>query len=147
MPRAKKTKETIKESPKAKTRYFEGIGRRKTAIARVRILPGKTEEYQINKKTLVEYFQQPEYQKVATEALKRLGDDKKFEVSVLITGGGRNAQAEAMRHGLARALVLFDSELRPQMKTLGFLTRDPRMKERKKFGLRGARRARQWRKR
>ena len=158
MPRAslkKPLKKTAKEAPKAKaetsaleeTRYFEAVGRRKTAIARVRIRESKTPGFTINEKPIGSYLQETEYQKIAAESLEKGSPGKTFAVSAKVGGGGIHAQAEALRQGIARALVKFDNELRPSLKTLGFLTRDPRMRERKKFGLKRARRARQWRKR
>jgi small subunit ribosomal protein S9 len=101
----------------------------------------------VNDKSLADYFQQDEYQRIAMEALQKAGGNASFDISVRTTGGGMHAQAEAVRHGIARALVSFDGSLRSTLKAFGFLTRDPRMRERKKFGLKRARRARQWRKR
>ena len=139
-----------KESKK-EDRYWEGVGRRKTALARVRLKnalsKGKEQKFLVNEKPLESYFQDPELQRVARESLEKLGLEDSFLVNILTRGGGLPAQAEAIRHGVARALVLKDPELRSQLRTLGFLTRDPRMRERKKFGLHRARRATQWRKR
>ena len=139
-------KETQKEN-----KYWEGIGRRKTAIARVRIFaaPAKSKEpkFLVNEKPLETYFQDPELRRVAKESLDETGEEAAFAITVLTRGGGLPAQAEAIRHGIARALVENDPELRSRLRALGFLTRDPRMRERKKFGLHRARRATQWRKR
>ena len=132
---------------KDKGRYWEATGRRKTAVARARITEGKKASFVVNNKAFEDYFQDTEYRIIAKEALERGAADKAFEVSVLVRGGGVKAQAEAMRHALARALVKWDETMREPMKTLKFLTRDPRMRERKKFGLKRARRARQWHKR
>ncbi len=133
------------DSPK--NTYYESVGRRKTAIARVRISPSAKSDFVVNEEPFEHFIQDVEYQAIAKESLEKGSPDKNFQVSVLVRGGGPHAQAEAIRHGIARALVKMDAELRPNLKTLGFLTRDPRMRERKKFGLRRARRARQWRKR
>lgn len=129
-------------------RYWEGIGRRKTGVARVRIAEQeKGGFFVVNGKLVTEYFQDSECQRIAQEILKKITVVKPLGISVYIQGGGIRAQAEAVRHGLARALVEFDKTLHPQLRALGVLTRDPRMRERKKFGLKRARRARQWRKR
>ena len=127
--------------------YVEAVGRRKTAIARVRLSLSAKSQFIVNEKPLEEYVQEAAYQTIAKESLEKGSPDKTFAVSALVYGGGPHAQAEAIRQGLARALVKMDAELRPNLKTLGFLTRDSRMRERKKFGLKRARRARQWRKR
>lgn len=126
-------------------KYIEAVGRRKTASARVRIIEGKQEQITVNDKPLLEYFAIEHVADVAREALKNA--PTKFTVSARVFGGGVKAQAEAVRHGIARALVAYDQELRKDLKAAGFLKRDPRMKERKKFGLRKARRAPQWSKR
>ena len=128
-------------------KYWEGVGRRKTSVARVRIREQEKGSFLINGKTLQGHFQDPECQRIATEVLEKIYSVKPLGVSVLVAGGGIRSQAEAVRHGLARALVSLDQNLRPQLKAFHFLTRDPRMRERKKFGLKRARRARQWRKR
>ena len=128
-------------------KYYEGVGGRKTSSARVRIYPGKkTSEYTINEKTVDEYFQTKKQKKQARQALK-LVDEEDMEVSVLVEGGGMNSQAEAVRHGLARALEDHNEDYRGKLKSAGYLTRDARQKERKKPGKRGARRSPQWRKR
>ncbi len=130
-----------------KTKYHEGIGGRKTSSARVRIYPNdKESEYIINEKTVDEYFQTQKQKKQARQALK-LVDEKDVNVSVLVEGGGMNSQAEAVRHGLARALEEYNEDYRKKLKSAGYLTRDSRKKERKKPGKRGARRSPQWRKR
>ena len=136
-----------KAAPKKAERFIEAIGRRKTAIARVRITPQKTRSFVVNTKPFEQYFQSEQLQKVVVEALDRAHLSQEFAVSVLTRGGGMQGQAEATRHGISRALVKFQEDLRAPLKELGFLTRDPRMRERKKFGLKRARRARQWRKR
>jgi small subunit ribosomal protein S9 len=128
-------------------RYIEAVGRRKTAVARVRLYPDTQTSFIVNDAALKDYFPTHEQQTVATEALQASGIEEPFRVSVRIYGGGEHAQAEAMRHGVARALVAHDPELRTTLKKAGYLKRDPRMKERKKFGLRKARRRPQWSKR
>ena len=125
--------------------YIEGLGARKTASARVRITEGKA-SFVVNEKPLEQYFQDSEDRKICQEPLERV-EGKTFQISVKVGGGGVRSQAEAVRHGIARALVAWNPELRPILKTYGYLKRDPRMRERKKFGLVRARRARQWRKR
>ncbi len=149
MPKTSTTKKAPvkKAAPKKAERFIEAVGRRKTAVARVRITPQKTRSFVVNEKPYEQYFQSVQLQKVVTEALDRAHISQEFAVSVLTRGGGMQGQAEATRHGISRALVKFKDELRAPLKELGFLTRDPRMRERKKFGLKRARRARQWRKR
>jgi small subunit ribosomal protein S9 len=127
--------------------YIEAIGRRKTAGARVRIVLGGKNTYNVNGNSLATHFQTTSLQDTAKDALVKSDLDVKFNVSVHVKGGGVQSQAEAMRHGLARALVEFDPSLRKLLKKLGYLKRDPRKKERKKFGLKKARRAPQWSKR
>lgn len=148
-PRAKRAEEAApKEAEREEKveRYFGAVGRRKTAVARVRLFikPG---EFTVNVKPYGQYFPTLALQKIADDALKLMKLEGRFKVSVRVLGGGIHAQAEAIRHGLARALVLFNPEFRKRLKRAGFLRRDPRMKERKKFGLKKARRAPQWQKR
>lgn len=141
----KKEKEAKKE--KEIEKYFEAVGRRKTAVARVRIrFNAQKREITVNGKNFTDYFKEKEEQDVLTSPLVKAGVSG-FMVSIKTSGGGRRAQAYASRHGLSRALILTHPEFKPVLKTLGFLTRDPRMKERKKPGLKGARRAPQWSKR
>ena len=130
--------------PKKKEQFIEAVGRRKTAVARIRIVEDAKGEFVVNNKPMDEYFQEKEQQYIATQALIL---EKTPTVSAKVKGGGMHVQAEAVRQGIARALVKSDGELRSQLKSLGYLTRDPRKRERKKFGLKRARRARQWRKR
>lgn len=127
--------------------YIEAIGRRKSAGARVRIVKGSKNTFNVNGLSLSTYFQIPRLQDVAKGAMKKSDIDVKFNVSAHISGGGIQSQAEAMRHGLSRALVEFDPSLRKTLKKLGYLKRDPRKKERKKFGLKKARKSAQWSKR
>jgi small subunit ribosomal protein S9 len=130
-----------------KEKYIETIGRRKTASARVRISNSKSKVIVVNDKEFEEYFPTKELQKTIENVLKHSPKDDNFKVTAKIKGGGIHAQAEALRHGIARALVEYKAELRKSLKDAGFLKRDPRMKERKKFGLKKARRAPQWSKR
>lgn len=145
----KKPKKEIKKKPKAekKDRYFEAIGRRKTAIARVRLYPAGDGSILVNEKPLEKYFDILNLQKTAVSPLEKMADLGKFSVTAKVKGGGITAQAEAVRHGISKALTLFDPESRKTLKHAGYLTRDPRMRERKKFGLKRARRAPQWSKR
>ncbi|MFA5173332.1 MAG: 30S ribosomal protein S9 [Candidatus Paceibacterota bacterium] len=136
-----------KEVKKTKVsgKYFAGVGRRKTSVARVRIFSGS--DISVNSRSLEKYFPLKKFQKIVSDPLKLTGLFGKLGMSVLVKGGGPSSQAEAVRHGLSRALILKDPELRKNLKAAGFLKRDPRMVERKKFGLKKARRAPQWRKR
>lgn len=132
---------------KTEQKYIEGIGRRKESVARVRITPAKKTTFIINKKTLAEYFRVSRLQKIAEAALNDIGIKEKFSISVQVKGGGITSQAESIRLGIARALVEFNEELRKELKKIGYLKRDPRVKERRKFGLKKARKAPQWSKR
>lgn len=129
---------------KTKKKYIEATGRRKTSTARVRLFAGK-EAYVINGKDLATYFPTEELQKIVTDPLRTL--EAAYEVSVVVKGGGIHSQAEAVRHGIARALVKEDEGVKTTLKTEGYLKRDPRAKERRKFGLKKARKAKQWSKR
>lgn len=130
-----------------KNKYIESVGRRKTATARVRITESAKNAFQVNDKSLKDYFKVNEFVEIASEALAKSKTPTHFDVSVKVSGGGVSSQAEAVRHGIARALVLYDQELRKKIKGLGFLKRDPRAKERRKFGLKKARKSPQWSKR
>jgi small subunit ribosomal protein S9 len=121
-------------------------GRRKEAIARVRVTPGSG-EIQINGRSLDDYFPTRVHRMVAQSPLRTIGRDKEYDVLATIEGGGVNGQAGALRLGIARALIELDPELRPQLKSEGFLTRDAREKERRKYGLKKARKAPQYSKR
>jgi len=147
-PKRRKTqkKELQAKKPLKKEKFFEAIGRRKTAVARVRLIKGD-KGISINDKLLEKYFPTQELQQIVVAPLKKLNCFDDFKVIARIKGGGVHAQAEALRHGIARALLLFDQNFRKPLKGAGFLTRDARMRERKKFGLKRARRAPQWRKR
>ena len=128
-------------------KYLEGVGRRKTAVARIRLIPQGEKTFLVNGKPIDTYFPAIELQQTAKAALERMSCLDKFGISVKVRGGGITAQAEAIRHGIARSLVLFNPDFRKRLNKAGFLTRDPRMRERKKFGLKRARRAPQWSKR
>ena len=129
----------------AKVQYY-GTGRRKKSIARVRLLPGSG-SIKINNRDITEYFNFETLRVLAKEPLTLTENLDKYDVIVNVSGGGFTGQAGAMRHGISRALLKADSELRPVLKKAGFLTRDPRMVERKKYGLKGARKAPQFSKR
>ena len=126
--------------------YFYGTGRRKSSVARVRVYNG-TGKITINDRDVEEYFGLETLKLIVRQPLALTGNLDKFDIVCRVAGGGVTGQAGAIRHGLSRALLLFDEELRPELKKAGFLTRDPRMKERKKYGLKGARRAPQFSKR
>ena len=121
-------------------------GRRKEAVARVRLVEGSG-AYQLNGRSLDEYFPTRAHRMIVSSPLRLAGKDKDLDVMALIEGGGVSGQAGALRHGIARALIELDPELRPLLKKEGFLTRDPREKERRKYGLKKARKAPQYSKR
>ena len=129
----------------ANTKYY-GTGRRKSSVARVYLVPG-TGKITINKRDMDEYFGLETLKVVVRQPLTATETADKFDVLVNVRGGGYTGQAGAIRHGVARALLEADNEYRPVLKAAGFLTRDPRMKERKKYGLKAARRAPQFSKR
>ena len=127
--------------------YYEGVGRRKTATARVRLFPGGDGSIVVNERPLDEYFSRDMPIILLKEPLKATAMESRFNVSVRVRGGGTNGQAGAIRLGIARALLKVDPDLRPILRKGGFLTRDSRVKERKKPGLKGARKAPQYTKR
>ncbi len=127
-------------------RYYEAVGRRKRAVARVRLYPGNG-EIVINEKGLREYFGRPQDWQSVLAPLQLTDHETAFNLSVLVKGGGITGQAGAIRHGVARALLVADPNLRKPLRRAGFLTRDPREKERKKPGLKRARKAPQYTKR
>lgn len=133
--------------PEENGRYWEAVGRRKTAIARVRLFTRGEKGMWVNGKEYQNYFQYPGLSLIPEDPLKKMKSFERFRVNAHVSGGGKHAQAEALRHGISRALVKFNQDFRKRLKRAGFLTRDSRMKERKKFGLKGARRAPQWQKR
>ncbi len=126
--------------------FFYGTGRRKKSIARVRVYAG-TGKITINDRDIDDYFGLDTLKLIVRQPLTLTELTDKFDIVCRVTGGGVTGQAGAIRHGLARALLQYDESLRPVLKKAGFLTRDPRMKERKKYGLKGARRAPQFSKR
>ncbi len=140
------TKEVVK--PKVKSGdYIPTVGRRKCASARIRLTVGGTGKLVVNEKDWKEYFPTVELQQVVAAPLKAVGMDDRVDITVKVVGGGPKGQADAVKLGIARALVKSDEELKKTLKSLGFLTRDARIKERKKFGRHKARRGHQWSKR
>ncbi len=125
---------------------YSATGRRKTSVARVRLVPGEG-KITINKRDIDDYFGLETLKLIVRQPLVLTETQARFDVIVTVSGGGLTGQAGAIRHGIARALVKSDEELKPAIKKAGFLTRDPRMKERKKYGLKAARRAPQFSKR
>ena len=132
---------------KSKKPYPYGTGRRKSSVARVRLFPGGTGAITINGRDIEEYFGLETLKMVVRQPLNTTGVVGKVDIAATVTGGGVTGQAGALRHGISRALLEMDPEFRPALKAAGFLTRDPRMKERKKYGLKAARRAPQFSKR
>jgi small subunit ribosomal protein S9 len=130
-----------------KGKYLEAIGRRKTATARVRLFPSVKSSILVNDLDFSQYFKIEEERRVVEESFTKSKTAVKFRVVARVRGGGSMGQAAAIRHGIARALVADEPELRKKLKKAGLLKRDPRMKERRKFGLKKARKAPQWSKR
>ncbi len=144
----KKEKPAIEpKSSVAEERYWEAVGRRKTAIARIRLFTKGEKVFLVNGKPLNIYFPILNLQQIAKSALEKMNCSDKFRVITIVKGGGLSAQAEAIRHGISRALVKFNQDFQKRLRRVGYLTRDSRMRERKKFGLKRARRAPQWQKR
>ena len=134
-------------SETTKTRYIEAVGRRKTSIARVRATPSTKSSFVINDgMSIDDYFKTEAQRLIVVEAFKS-APGTHFAITAVVSGGGVNSQAEALRHGIARILIEVNPELRKDLKKEGFLKRDPRAKERRKFGLKKARKAPQWSKR
>lgn len=129
-----------------KVAYHYGTGRRKHSVSRVRLIPGNG-AITINGRNIDDYFGLETLKLIVRQPLALTNTLEKFDVVCTVTGGGVTGQAGAIRHGISRALLQYDAELRPTLKAAGFLTRDPRMKERKKYGLKAARRAPQFSKR
>lgn len=127
-------------------RYYESIGRRKTSTARARLFT-KGQGIIVNGKDYKEYFPTEELQKMAESSLKKMKSLDRFKVEIKISGGGMQSQAEAVRHATARVLVIFNEDFKKRLRRAEYLTRDPRMKERKKFGLKRARKSPRWSKR
>ena len=136
-----------KTSTKTKNKYTYAVGKRKASIAQIRLFDKGKGEITINNKTAKEYLPDFELQEIIQAPLKLVDLDKKVDISVLVKGGGKKGQAEAIRHGIARALDKLNKDLRKTLKVAGYLKRDARIKERKKPGLKRARRAPQWQKR
>ena len=132
---------------KSSEKYIAAIGRRKTSTASVRITPAEKTTIVVNDKPVDAYFATKELVKVASEALQKPADVKDYAVTVVVKGGGVHSQAEAIRHGIARALATLGDDMKTEVKKLGFLKRDARAKERRKFGLKKARKSSQWSKR
>ncbi len=130
----------------ANTERYYGTGRRKTSVARVYLMPGKG-DVKVNRRSMDDYFGMETLKVIIRQPLVATGNADKFDVLVNVRGGGFTGQAGAIRHGISRALLQVDADYRPVLKKAGFLTRDPRMKERKKYGLKAARRAPQFSKR
>ena len=130
-------------------KYLEAVGRRKTSVARVRIFNSTAADSGIfiNEKSVDEYFKTPEQRKIVGDALATLKAEGKYRISAKLSGGGTHSQSEALRHGISRAFLKIEPEWRKSLKMEGFLKRDPREKERRKFGLKKARKAPQWAKR
>ena len=128
------------------TEKYYGTGRRKSSVARVYVMPGKG-NITINKRDIDEYFGLETLKVIVRQPLETIGATDKFDIIVSVHGGGYTGQAGAIRHGISRALLQADADYRPVLKKAGFLTRDSRMKERKKYGLKAARRAPQFSKR
>ena len=127
--------------------YFYGTGRRKSSVARVRVYANGTGKITINNRDIDDYFGLDTLKLIVRQPMELTGTSGKVDIICTVAGGGVTGQAGAIRHGLSRALLQYDAELRGALKKAGFLTRDPRMKERKKYGLKGARRAPQFSKR
>jgi len=145
-----KTKKAKTEKAESKSggKYFYAVGKRKTAVAQLRIYPvEKAKDFLINDKKVEEYFPVARFLETAKSPIVLSGNDGKFDVTVHVSGGGISAQSEAVRLGVSRALVVFDEEMRKGMRDRGFLTRDSRIVERKKPGLKKARKSPQWAKR
>src|SRR5258708_3047434 len=126
-------------NPEPKTRYIQTVGRRKTSTASVRMTPATNTSILINNRDLAEYFPTVEMQAIVMDPFKKTKIAQGFKISAMLHGGGIHSQAEALRHGISRCLIIYDLEHRKVLKAEGFLKRDPRAKERRKFGLKKAR--------
>jgi len=147
----KKKVEVVSEESSAvekesRDRYFEAVGRRKTATTRVRLYTKGTGVL-VNGKDYKVYFPLPNLQKIIDDPLRKMKNLERFKITAHVSGGGVNAQAEAIRHGISRALVVFNTDFKKRLKRAGYLKRDPRRKERKKYGLKKSRKAPRWSKR
>lgn len=139
--------EFVFKIPAKLDRYYEATGKRKTAVARVRLYTQGDKVMVVNEKPYEKYFTTKDLQNIAFSPMEKMKAAGHFKVTALVSGGGIHAQAEAVRHGISRALVEFNADFRKRLRRAGFLTRDPRARERKKFGLKRARRGPQWSKR
>ena len=138
---------TAEEAKNQKSeKFYEAVGRRKTASARVR-LHTKGNGYTINAKDFKEYFPLVSLQRIIEAPLRKMKSLERFRIEAKVAGGGARAQAEAVRHGIGRALIVFNADFRKRLKRAGYLKRDPRQKERRKYGLKKARKAPRWSKR
>lgn len=135
------------KAQKRKDGYIETVGRRKTSTARVRLQESSKSSFEVNGKTVDSYFPTAKLASITRDALSNIEGKKNFTITVVVKGGGSNSQAEAIRHGVSRALVELDEESRTKLKKMGYLKRDARAKERRKFGLKKARKSPQWSKR
>jgi len=140
-------KDKLKKKGVSEEQYLEAIGRRKTSVARVRLFTKGEKVFLVNEKPYNLYFPTLELQQIASDSFEKMKCLNKFRVLVKVKGGGLHSQAEAVRHGTARVLVKLEPDFKKKLKKFGYLTRDPRVRERKKFGLKRARRAPQWQKR
>ncbi len=130
-----------------KTEYYQAVGRRKTAVAQVRLSHAGKTAFTVNDKTFQAYFSTEQLRRIIKRPLETTKLDDKWSISAKLAGGGIQSQAEALSHAIARALVVYQADLKPVLKTAKLIKRDPRMKERRKFGLKKARKAPQWSKR
>lgn len=152
---SKVTDKLIEEKETKKEKYYQTVGRRKESVAIIRLYTKKSTDIiegdyalvRINDKDYQDYFTDKNLQLIVESPLRKLKSLNRFKATVLVKGGGLSGQADAVKHGLARALELFDQNFRKKLKKSGFLTRDPRVKERRKYGLKKARKAPQWQKR
>lgn len=147
--------QTEEEQKSGKEKFYQAIGRRKESVARIRLYTRKSTDsikedealITVNNKDYAQYFSDINLRLIVESPLRKLKSLNRFKAVILVKGGGISGQAEAIRHGLARALVKFDQNFKKKIKKAGFLTRDPRMKERRKYGLKKARKSPQWQKR
>jgi small subunit ribosomal protein S9 len=135
------------QEEKDNRQYHKSVGRRKTAVANLKLFPKGEGKFVVNGKEMKVYFAEPGFADIVLAPFNMLNNQKDFDIKVIVKGGGKHAQAEAARHAIARALVDFDQELRTTLKKSGYLSRDSRAKERKKYGLKRARKAPQFSKR
>lgn len=135
------------ENEEKDSKYYFAIGRRKTAVSTIRLFTQGDKTIEVNGKSHKDYFATEDLQQIVESSLKKMKAEEKFKVLARVAGGGLHAQAEAVRHGISRALVEFNPDFRKRLRRAGYLTRDPRVRERKKFGLKRARKAPQWAKR